>query len=129
MFRCQKPAATLIAVLIVMVGYNAARAQMIEINGEIFRDPTQPPNIVYQEVAAASISDAPRINLSNFSLSFVRSGGLNPVAVINDRTVTEGDVIDGVVIAAIRPGAVVLMIEGEEQVLNLFGRPVRQAVE
>jgi hypothetical protein len=119
----------LIAALALTTSYHATLAQMIEIDGEVFRDPTQPANVVYQDIEAASIDDVSRMSLSSFNLSFVRSGGLNPVAVINNRTVSVGDEIEGVIVAAIRPGAVVLMIEGEEQVLNLFGKSVRQAIE
>lgn len=104
-------------------------AQTIEIDGEIFRDPTQPPGAVYQESVVVSFEqEVPRISLSNFTLSFVRSGGINPVAVINNRTVTEGDEVGGAMVARIQAGAVVLLIEGQEQVLNLYRQPVRQSL-
>lgn len=106
-----------------------AFAQTIEIDGEIYRDPTQPPGAVYQENTAMSFeAEAPRILLTNFTLSFVRSGGINPVAVINNRTVTEGDDVGGATVARIQAGAVVLVIEGQEQILNLYRQPVRQSL-
>lgn len=106
----------------------ASFAQLVlEINGEIYRDPTQPPGAVFQEAVNVRVEqDVPAISLSNFTLSFVRSGGINPVAVINNRTVTEGDDLGGATVARIQAGAVVLLIEGQEQVLNLYRQPVRR---
>jgi hypothetical protein len=62
---------------------------------------------------------------TSFNPSFVRSGGLSPVAVIYNRTVSFGGEIEGVLVGATRLGAVLLMIEGKEQVLNL----VRQSAQ
>lgn len=115
-------------VLMVMLWPVAAFSQLVlEINGEIYRDPTQPPGAVFEEAVEVNVEqDVPRISLSNFTLSFVRSGGINPVAVINNRTVTEGDDLGGATVARIQAGAVVLLIDGQEQVLNLYRQPVRR---
>ncbi len=116
-------------VLMVTVLWPAAAISqlVLEIDGEIYRDPTQPPGAVLEEVAEVNVEqDVPRISLSNFTLSFVRSGGINPVAVINNRTVTEGDDVGGATVARIQAGAVVLLVEGQEQVLNLYRQPVRR---
>jgi hypothetical protein len=109
-------------------GLALAQGRIVTIDGEDFRDPMQPPwavtDIRITESAAAS---GPR--LSELSLSFVRAGGLSPVAVINDTQVTVGDEIEGAPVVEIRPGEVVLLIDGEEQVLTRFLRPVRTPVE
>ncbi|OFE12902.1 hypothetical protein PHACT_06895 [Pseudohongiella acticola] len=109
-------------------GLALAQGRSVTIDGETFRDPMQPPwavtDIRITESAAAS---GPR--LSELSLSFVRAGGLSPVAVINDTQVTVGDEIEGAPVVEIRPGEVVLLIDGEEQVLTRFLRPVRTPVE
>lgn len=124
--------ATLVAMMSMVVMTVTAPltfSQTIEIDGEVYRDPTQPPGAIYQESAViSSEQEVPRIALSNFTLSFVRSGGINPVAVINNRTVTEGDEVSGAVVARIQAGAVVLLIEGQEQVLSLYRQPVRQSL-
>jgi hypothetical protein len=106
---------------------SALLQEILEIDGEIYRDPTQPPGTVFEQVGEGSLQqDVSVISLSNFTLSFVRSGGINPVAVINNKTVTEGDDVGGATVARIQAGAVVLLIEGQEQVLNLYRQPVRR---
>lgn len=101
--------------------------EILEIDGEIYRDPTQPPGAVFEQAGDGGLQqNVPVISLSNFTLSFVRSGGINPVAVINNKTVTEGEDVGGATVARIQAGAVVLLIEGQEQVLNLYRQPVRR---
>ena len=111
-------------------GLALAQGRIVTIDGEDFRDPTQPPWAVLPDsrLTAESVpTTGPR--LSELSLSFVRAGGLSPVAVINDTRVTVGDEIEGAPVVEIRPGEVVLLIDGEEQVLTRFLRPVRTPVE
>jgi len=111
-------------------GLALAQGRIVTIDGEDFRDPTQPPWAVLPDsrLTAESVpTTGPR--LSELSLSFVRAGGLSPVAVINDTQVTVGDEIEGAPVVEIRPGEVVLLIDGEEQVLTRFLRPVRTPVE
>jgi len=118
--------------LLVLIPLQAhAQSVTVTIDGEVFRDPMQPPwailpsiNTVVDDVATQT---GPR--LSSLRLSFVRSGGLTPIAVINDTQVTIGDIIEGAPIVDIRPGEVVLIIDGEEQVLNRAVQSVRTPVE
>lgn len=118
--------------LLLIPGFVAATvcAQTLEIDGEIFRDPTQPPNAVLADIPAATFDSVPQFNASNFKVSFIRSGGINPVAVINNRTVTVGDEMEGGVrVSEIRAGTVVLSVEGQDHLLNLYDRPVRQDIQ
>lgn len=125
-----KSGAAVLAALLTVLMAAQVHAQSLEIDGEVFRDPTQPPWAVMGtgDMAGEFITPG-RISLASFRLSFVRAGGVTPVAVINDQQVSVGDDIDGVQVMSIRPGEVVLRIDGEEQVLSSFSRPVRTAVE
>jgi hypothetical protein len=106
-------------------------ASTIEINGEIYRDPTQPSWAVDVPTLGAMAVEAPPAgpDLSRLRLSFVRAGGLSPVAVINNQSYTLGDVIEGAEIREIRPGEVVFYVNGEPRVLSTATRPVRTPVE
>lgn len=107
--------------------------QTIQIDGEFFRDPTQPPGSTQTatliDVASTEAVVAAEVTLNNLSLQFVRSGGINPLAVINSQPLTIGESIDGATIKEIGPGKVLLDIQGIEYELALFKRPVRQAIE
>jgi len=108
-------------------------AQTIQIDGEFFRDPTQPPGTAQSaaliDVTSSEAVVAAEVTLNSLSLQFVRSGGINPIAVINSQPLTIGENIDGATIKEIKPGTVVLDIQGMEYELAIFKRPVRQAIE
>jgi hypothetical protein len=106
-----------------------SQPQTIEIDGETFRDPTQPPWTIATARQSDAVMTPAGVTIDSLSLSFVRVGGLSPIAVINDTQVTVGDVIEGFQVLDIRAGEVVLMISGEEQVLSRFARPVKTPVD
>ncbi|MDH7942698.1 hypothetical protein QGM61_02600 [Pseudohongiella sp. SYSU M77423] len=107
-------------------------AQTLTIDGEVFRDPTQPLPIVLT-MQAAEVLDVGgpeiAINNTNYVVSFVRTGGSRPVAVINDRQLTIGDNVDGAEIVDIRNGEVVLSAAGRDYVLTAFTRSIREPIE
>lgn len=112
----------------------AALAQTMTIDGETFRDPTRPAtaaasatSVVAEVVAVGAATVA--IDRANFELSFIRTGGSRPIAVINNKQLTIGDEIDGVTVVDIRSGEVVLSAQGQQYVLTTFSRPVREPVQ
>ncbi len=109
----------------------AVSAQTLTIDGEVFRDPTQPPNRVAVQAVEVLDAGGPEIaiNNTNYVVSFVRTGGSRPIAVINDRQLTIGDNVDGAVIVDIRNGEVVLSAAGRDYVLTAFTRSIREPVE
>ncbi len=112
----------------------AVNAQSIDIDGELFRDPTQPPSVAFTNVVVDSMQSVDGIGLAqallgSLTLNFVRSGGLTPVAVINQQSYKIGDVIESAVISDIRAGEVELTIDGVKHVVSMFTRPVRQMDE
>ena len=123
----------LVVLLLLMASVpGAVFAQTIEIDGEIFRDPTQPPWAVMSvspDSMSVDVDVPPGPDFSLLRLSFVRAGGLAPVAVINNRQYSLGDEIEGAEIVGIRSGEVIFSIDGEERVLSTFNSSVRQAVE
>lgn len=111
-------------------------AQTAEIDGEVLRDPTMPFSAVDRTtppsggLSIGGLFGGADTNVSrvNYSVSFVRSGGANPVAVINNTTVKVGDEVNGALVIAINDGSVTLSINGQERVLSTHSRPVRQEI-
>ena len=107
-------------------------AQGAMIGGELLRDPTRPPS-VSADIAAPQVVDVGgasfSLDRSNYVLSFIRTGGSAPIAVINNMTLSIGDEIDGVRVLDIRNGEVVVSAENQEYVLTTFARPVREPVQ
>lgn len=109
----------------------SAAAQTIQIDGELFRDPTQPPSAAFSmeiidAMEAVEIEAAQEL-LGKLTLNFVRSGGITPIAVINQQTYEIGDEIEGARISDIRSAEVELTIEGVKHVIRMFSRQVRQS--
>jgi hypothetical protein len=133
-FNGQPPSCLIgpVMALSVMMSSAVASAQTLTIDGEVFRDPTQPPPIGLA-MQAAEVLDAGgpeiAINNTNYVVSFVRTGGSRPIAVINDRQLTIGDNVDGAEIVDIRNGEVVLSAAGRDYVLTAFTRSIREPVE
>lgn len=87
-------------------------------------DPTRPPASLSAPAATdAPLSAGPQLQSILISL---RAGGRR-VAVIDGKTVRQGQRIDGAVIEAIRPGEVVLRRGKQKQVLKLFRPAARVA--
>lgn len=109
-------------------------AQTVMIDGELFRDPTRPPSATTSAAAVTAAVDVggPALALSNrlnYVVSFVRTGGSRPIAVINNTQLTIGDEIEGVRVVDIRNGEVVLAADGQEYVLSTYARSVREPVQ
>ncbi len=108
-----------------------AQNQSAIVGGETFFDPTQPSGRI---LAATADSDIPAVNLSallnrNFNVSFVRAGGTNPVAVINNQRVSIGDQVSGALVTEINAGSVTLLINGQERVVTGFMDTLKSPVE
>ena len=95
------------------------------IDGEDLVDPTRP----FQFTALnddSSILDLTRTGVpASYALSFVRAGGDNPIAVINQQQLTIGDVIGGAEVIVIDRGGVTLRVDNEEQRISLYGVSVK----
>jgi type II secretory pathway component PulC len=115
--------------LMAMLFSVGAVAQTMTIDGEVFRDPTQPPQLAPAVLPAGAAGPAPDLSSRmNLVVSFVRAGGTQPVAIINNTVLTIGESIDGAMVTDIRPGQVVMTAQGQEFVLSTFGRSVREPV-
>lgn|SRR5690554_382725 len=104
----------------------AAQSQYID--GELLRDPTQPAYVMTSEAGVVSGGAAPQIDRSRYELSFIRTGGDQPVAVINNQPLTIGDRVSDALVRDIRAGEVVLLIDGQELVLATNSTPIREPV-
>jgi hypothetical protein len=118
-FRIRSKITLLVSVLM------ATTSMADVIDGEELVDPTRP----FQFAAVsddASIQDLIRTVIpSSYDLSFVRAGGDNPIAVINQQQLTIGDVIGGAEVIVIDRGGVTLMVNNEEQRVSLYGVSVK----
>lgn len=120
-----------LAVIALMGG--AVVAQDGYVDGELFRDPTLP---AYMAGAGTGAGDAtsPGVGLrqgldrSQYVLSFIRTGGGNPMAVINDQSLSIGDRLGDALVRDIRPTEVILVIGGQELVVSTISLPVRESV-
>lgn len=121
-----------VLILLLLVTFSSlvlAQSATVTIDGEVFRDPMQPPWAILPSMNTVEVVPERETLLNSLQLSFVRSGGLTPIAVINGTQVTIGDLIEGASVEDIRPGEVVLVINGEERVLSRIAQSVRTPVE
>lgn len=117
----RRPMRAALAALAVLAGH-AANAQ----DGAL-RDPTRPPAVLSAPAAmpGRAASSAPQQQLQSVLIS-LRAGGRR-VAVIDGKTLREGDRVDGALVESIRPTEVVLRRGNQRQVLKLFQPPARGA--
>lgn len=109
---------------VLMAGQSVAEI----IDGEEFRDPTEPV------VSAAPVLEAESGGLfstfspSAFTLTFVRDSSTSPMAVINDTRVTIGDRINGALVVAIDRNGVTLRVNDEDSRITLYTTSVKSPV-
>lgn len=104
-----------------------------EFDGETLRDPTRPPGATLSEQPAGASSDnrpdASAMVERQYRVSFIRAGGSQPMAVINDQPVHVGEVISGARVLAIETGVVALDVNGERRTLSTWrGEAVRESI-
>lgn len=113
----------------ISVAGSSAVAQEGVIDGELLRDPTQPAHLA--AVSAGDSSSGMFTQVPDrgwYVLSFIRTGGDYPIAVINDQSLSVGDRVGEAVVRDIRPTEVILVIGGRELVLSTISLPVRESV-
>ena len=96
---------------------NSVDAEIID--GENFIDPTRP---FFAIQTSETVPDLIRSVIPiGYELTFIRAGSSSPMAVINNRQVTIGDVINNALVVAIERSSVTLLISGEERRIDLYG--------
>lgn len=113
---------------LVMAGMGLlAMAGMAHAQDSGVRDPTRPPSALSAPVATPGQQVAPagEPQLQSILVS-LRAGGRR-VAVINGKTLRQGQRIDGAVVESIRPTEVVLRKGSQRQVLKLYRPAARGA--
>jgi hypothetical protein len=78
------------------------------------------------ELGAGALGD---IVSSGYSVSFIRTGGERPVAMINQQLVGPGDTVDEARVISIEAGTVILLVNGQEERISTFAAPVKVKVE
>ena len=102
------------------------------IDGEELLDPTRPlvrPTAAVTEDGNDFMDRFSNILPTSFELSFVRANGSSPMAIINDRRVTIGDVIAGAEVISIDRNGVTLLIDDEETRISIYGSGVKAAAQ
>ncbi len=115
MAETMTPQRLVLTAVLALLGTGGARAQDAGL-----ADPTRPPASLSAPAANAgqghAASGAPQLQSILISL---RAGGRR-VAVIDGKTLRQGQRIDGAVVEAIRPTEVVLRRGKQKQILKLF---------
>jgi hypothetical protein len=109
-----KPTLSFLGAAIMALSASAALSQEQRfIDGQMYRDPTQP-------LGAQRLQgfDGRMTIRRSYQVSFIRTGGERPVAVVNGTAVSIGDEIEGARVLQISGDAVTLRVDGEELVIT-----------
>ncbi len=110
---------------------NLARAELFD--GEELKDPTRPagaPLVMSDEEQeegffAGLFGSATQLLNSGYTVSFIRAGGAEPVAMVNDQLVRTGDSIGDAQVVAIDSEGVSLRVNGEIQRVTSYSSSVK----
>ncbi len=150
--RALRLGAVLTATIVVLSSVSMASAELF--GDEELRDPTRPASV---RVAAdgsflfglmdalGGFGDGLRTGLddlgalgagalgemvsSGYTVSFIRTGGERPVAMVNQQLVAPGDVIGEATVVSIDADGVTLLVNGQEQRVSNFVAPVKARVD
>ena len=103
-----KPLAFLCGFLVTVI---APMTYADRIDGEELVDPTRPYGI-------SDETPAPRAS-RRYEVQFIRAGGDGPVAVVNNKRVGVGELVDDAMVLAITRDRVTLLINGQEVEVRL----------
>lgn len=105
------------------------------IDGEELRDPTRPADAVRPASGAQNgllsgvLNSASGLLNRGYSVSFIRAGGNEPVAMINEQLVKTGDMIGEAEVVAIEADSVSLRVNGIVQRVSSFDGSLKSKVE
>lgn len=105
----------IVATMLILLPRGAAAQEQIVIDGLVYRDPTQPPGMTREQTLTSSVPG--RVA---YTVSFIRVGGANTVAVVNSQVVSVGDSVDRAIVRAIEPDRVVLEVDGQMLEISTF---------
>lgn len=124
----------LAAAFVLVLSSPIASAEVIE--GEELKDPTRPadtPLVVAEEGGESFLSGlfgtASSLLGREYTVSFIRAGGREPVAMINEQLVKTGDIVDSAEVVAIDADSVSLRIDGVIQRVASFNNTVKSRAE
>lgn len=154
--RCSKRAlrfgAVWVAGVLVITGASMASAELF--GDEELRDPTRPASVRVaadgsflfglmdafggfgnglrtglDDLSAFGAGALGDIVSSGYTVSFIRTGGERPVAMVNQQLVAPGDVIGEATVVSIDADGVTLLVNGQEQRVSNFVAPVKARVD
>lgn len=121
-----------IGVLAVALLAMAGAASADVIDGEELKDPTRPMGAIRGGQAGQGggllsglLGNAEALLSQAYTVSFIRAGGTNPVAMVNDQLVRAGDRIGEAEVVAIDRDRVSLRINGEVRQVMSFDSSVK----
>lgn len=112
---------------------SSAFAEMID--SEELKDPTRPSGAATLPQGSALASglagllDTSGLFSKDYSVSFIRAGGAEPVAMINQQLVSAGDKVGDAQVLAIDSDSVSLRIDGEVRKIMSFSSSVKSRAE
>lgn len=125
--RSQLCSAMLMALLI------SLDAQAEVFGGEDLRDPTRPAGASLaaegEGFLAGLFGNATGLLNSNYKVTFIRAGGAEPVAMINERLVKTGDMIGQAEVISIDAQSVSLRVNGTVQRVATYNDTVKTLAE
>lgn len=114
----------IIAALSALVLQQAIAQDRLVIDGVSYRDPTQPAGMM-------RVQGQPTVRQTarSYEVSFIRTGGDTPVAVVNGQTVSVGDVVDGAQVLRITEDTVSLDTDDGAIDISTFRAAFRSPVQ
>lgn len=119
---------------------SAVSAQAEMIDGEDLKDPTRPMGVSASMAAegngrgvgsllAGLLGGATDLLSGGYTVSFIRAGGTDPVAMINDQLVRAGDRVGEAEVVSIDRDRVSLRIDGEVREIMGFDSSVKSRAD
>ncbi|MCP5357093.1 MAG: hypothetical protein H7A06_03000 [Pseudomonadales bacterium] len=123
---------------VVLMSAVSAQAEMID--GEDLKDPTRPMGVSASMAAegngrgvgsllAGLLGGATDLLSGGYTVSFIRAGGTDPVAMINDQLVRAGDRVGEAEVVSIDRDRVSLRIDGEVREIMGFDSSVKSRAD
>jgi len=80
-------------------------------SGEVLNDPTRPHNW--------SRGSSPKAKAKHFTLNYILKTAQRTKAIINGKSVTEGDSVSGAKVIRIKQNTVMILVDGKRKTLHL----------
>lgn len=126
----------LVCVLFAVLAQPSFGASAQTFAGEELKDPTRPAGAAQNAGSesgagflAGLFGSATSLLNSNYKVTFIRAGGTNPVAMVNEQLVTTGDMIGEAEVIAIDAQSVSIRVNGSIQRVTSYNGTMKTLAE